>query len=112
MGYRRQCAAWHQPGLCVVDDGDHEDRPGWAQVSWPGHRIERVRRIPRGWCDSLPHWLPRLEVRAAPGAILCGGRLRNIRDRALDLACARHASLCPAGNRVAVAAIRYNEFPP
>ena len=26
MGRRRQCASWYQPGLRLVDDGDHENR--------------------------------------------------------------------------------------
>ena len=47
MDRRGQCAARHQPGLRLVDDGDHEGRPGRPEVARPGRRAQRIRRLSR-----------------------------------------------------------------
>ena len=75
LDHRRQCAARHQPGVRLVDDGDHEGRSCRAEIARPRRRPQRVRRLSRGRRDGLPHRLPRLAVRAAPRADLSRHRL-------------------------------------
>ena len=42
-----QCAARHQSGSCLVDDGDHEDRSRRAEVARSCRRPQRIRRLSR-----------------------------------------------------------------
>ena len=106
LDHRRQRAARRQSGPRLVDDGDHEDRSGRAEVARPRRRPQRIRRLSRRRRDGLPHRLSRLGIRPAAGADLSRRRLRDSRHRALDPARARHARPCPAGSRVALAASR------
>ena len=90
---RRQRAARHQPGPCLVDDGDHEDRSRRAEVARPRRRPERIRRLSRRRRDRISHRLSRLSatgLRPAPiylgigyavlGAVLSILLVRDTRD--------------------------------
>ena len=61
LGLDRRCerAAWGQPGPRLVDDRDHEDRPGRPDPSRAGDRTQRSRGLRRGRGDSLRDRAPR-----------------------------------------------------
>ncbi len=82
--------ARNQPGPRLVDDRDHEDRSGGAEVARSGRRSQRVRRLSRGRRHRLPHRLPRLPLRAAASADLSRHRLRADRHGAVGRARPRH----------------------
>ena len=63
LDHRRQRAARRQPGPCLVDDRDHEDRSRRAEVARPRRRPQRIRRLSRGRRHRLPHRLSRRRVR-------------------------------------------------
>ena len=91
----RQRASRRQPGVRLVDDGDHEGRPRRPEVARPRRRLERIRRLSVRGPDRIPHRLYRAALWPAPGAVLPRHRLRRSRARAVHPARRRHAPSCP-----------------
>ena len=65
LGPRRQRAARREPGADLVDDGDHEDRPGRAEAARPGDGAQRVLGLRRRGRQRARHRLDRRALRAA-----------------------------------------------
>ena len=99
LGGCRQRPAWRQPGLCLVDDGHHEDRSGRAEEPRPGSGPQRIRRLSRRRRDRFPDRLSGEPLRAASGSDLPRRRLRGARDVVLGPARAGHARARAAGSR-------------
>lgn len=78
---RRERPARPQPGLDLVDDGQHEDRPRGARPQGTGHRTERGRRLHRCRRHRPAHRVPRHLLRSAPRAGTHRHRLRRRRPR-------------------------------
>ena len=72
---RRQRLAWHQPGVGLVHDGDHEDRPGRPGSPRPGARPQRGGGIPR--CRRRRHSRPAYSQRATHRAPSSGWARRS-----------------------------------
>ena len=102
----RQRAARRQPGAGVVDDRDHEDRPGGPEAPRARPRPQRVRGLLRGGRDVVGHGLHRGHYGLAAAAVLPGHRDRGRRAPALRLRDSRDARARRASRRRAPAAAR------